>query len=169
MSDMREILKSLMRAAGHSPRDLHAICGVTPSTTHRFLDGTHRDPSARTVRKWAQVYNVTESQLRGFEPLDHMPVLPLAEARELSELLTLEQYNHLENLKAIPREARHYIQSLTALIASMPRERRKVDVPIHPGKRAGEAHHESMARSESTDKEDDEEPKMQRRHIIDFR
>lgn len=70
----------------------------------------------------------------------------LAKARDL----TPEQYNHLKNLKAIPREARHSIQGLTALIASLLRERRKADVLILPGKREAPRTRRAPTRQDTT-------------------
>lgn len=71
---LREILKALMEDAGddaYSIEEKTANNGekVPQPTTHRFLSGQHGEPRSSTVRKWASVYGLTESQLRGDTPL----------------------------------------------------------------------------------------------------
>jgi hypothetical protein len=70
MSKMRQILSSLMAKAGDDAYSLQTKSGVPQPTTQRFLAGKHGEPRSSTVRKWASVYGVTESQLRGDVPID---------------------------------------------------------------------------------------------------
>ncbi len=69
MNKMQENLKNLMEMHGDDAYSLAEKSGVPQPTTHRFLSGKHGDPRSTTVKKWAAVYSVTESQLRGDEPL----------------------------------------------------------------------------------------------------
>jgi len=62
---MRENLKQLMLASGDNAYTLSEKSGVPQPTIQRFLSGKHGEPRSSTVQKWADVYGVTESQLRG--------------------------------------------------------------------------------------------------------
>lgn len=66
---MREILKELMAQAGDNAYSLEEKSGVPQPTTQRFLSGNHGEPRSSTVRKWAHAYGLSESQLRGDEPI----------------------------------------------------------------------------------------------------
>jgi transcriptional regulator with XRE-family HTH domain len=80
MSDSRKILKALMVQHGHSGHRLENLSGVPSATTNRFLRGEHKEPTGATFRKWAKVYGITETQLRGYEPIQGV-LLP-AEPKE---------------------------------------------------------------------------------------
>jgi transcriptional regulator with XRE-family HTH domain len=69
MADMRKILTSLMQKSGDTPSTLSRKSGVPQPTIHRFLNGTTGDPRSSVVKKLAVVYGLTESQLRGDEPM----------------------------------------------------------------------------------------------------
>lgn len=128
MSKMRTILKSLMDKAGDTPYDIHEKTGIQPSTTYRFLTGNHGDPKSSTVRKWAALYGVTESQLRGDAPIDGLDVAPVS--RELSDLLTLEECNHVSNLKNIKEPARGILLRLAEILVEEPQEKRGEISPV---------------------------------------
>lgn len=66
---MRDILRALMTAAGETAYDLEARTGIRQPTTYRFLNGSHGEPKAETIRRWAKAYGVTEAQLRGEAPI----------------------------------------------------------------------------------------------------
>ncbi len=72
----RNILKALMRKNGDTPTSLSRKTtigreiGVGQSTIHRFLNGDIREISPSKARILAEVYGVTESQLRGDMPID---------------------------------------------------------------------------------------------------
>ena len=62
---MRDNLNRLMSANGDNAYTLSERSGVPQPTIQRFLSGKHGEPRSSTVQKWARVYEVTESQLRG--------------------------------------------------------------------------------------------------------
>lgn len=70
MSEMQKILKSLMDKHDDDAYSLAERSGVPQPTIHRFLSGKHGDPRSTTVKKWAAAYGISESQLRGDQPLD---------------------------------------------------------------------------------------------------
>lgn len=70
MSEMQKILKILMDQNGDDAYSLEEKSGVPQPTTQRFLSGKHGDPRSPTVKKWAAAYGITESQLRGDQPID---------------------------------------------------------------------------------------------------
>jgi transcriptional regulator with XRE-family HTH domain len=65
MKIMRDNLKQLMVASGDNAYTLSEKSGVPQPTIQRFLVGKHGEPRSSTIQKWASVYGVTESQLRG--------------------------------------------------------------------------------------------------------
>ena len=66
---MRSILLRLMEENGDDAYSLERKSGVPQPTTHRFLSGKHGEPRSSTVKKWAAAYGLSESQLRGDEPI----------------------------------------------------------------------------------------------------
>jgi transcriptional regulator with XRE-family HTH domain len=62
---MKRNLEKLMEASGDNAYTLAEKSGVPQPTIQRFLAGKHGEPRSSTVQKWASVYGVTESQLRG--------------------------------------------------------------------------------------------------------
>lgn len=67
--DMRELLKQLMALHNDDAYKLAEKSGVPQPTTQRFVSGKHGDPRSPTVKKWASAYGITESQMRGDQPL----------------------------------------------------------------------------------------------------
>lgn len=65
-----------MDANGHTGHKLEDLSGVPSATTHRFLKGTHKQPTDDTISRWAKVYKVTKAQLRGEEPIQHVLIPP---------------------------------------------------------------------------------------------
>lgn len=110
MSKMRTILTNLMESKGHKPYDLHQISGVHPTTTYRYLKGVG-ELSPATVKKIARAYGITESQLRGDVPIEGM-TMP-KERLELKDLLTLNEYRHLCDIRSMDEETRDAIYKLT--------------------------------------------------------
>ena len=115
---MRTILKLLMDKAGHNPHNVQAKSGVPQSTTFRFINGISKDPKTSTVRKWAQLYHVTESQLRGIDPIDGIKVPE--EPKELKDILPADEYNLLKKIKNLNPEARGVVIGLFDLLDHKP-------------------------------------------------
>jgi hypothetical protein len=69
MGDMRKILTKLMSDSGHTANSLATKAQVPQPTVYRFLNGETNDLRSVNVKKLAAVYGITESQLRGDEPL----------------------------------------------------------------------------------------------------
>lgn len=109
MPDMRSILKALMDSRGHTGHSLEDLCGVPSATTYRFLKGKHGEPKATTIRKWAKLYGLTETQLRGYEPIQGVliPVDGEEKAPTAFTHLTKEEKAVLKILHHIRKEAKH--------------------------------------------------------------
>lgn len=67
--EMRNILKKLMNLYGDDSVSLSIKSKVTQPTISRFLAGKHQEPKSSTVKKLANAYGLTESQLKGDSPL----------------------------------------------------------------------------------------------------
>lgn len=113
MSKMRIILKKLMDAAGDNANDIEKRVGVPRNTTGRFLRGMIGEPRSSTVQKWASVYNVTESQLRGDVEIEGMG----KPREELRNILTLEEYKHFVNIKKMSDDKRDILYRLSSVLA----------------------------------------------------
>jgi len=118
MDKMRVILKSLMDKEGHNAHDVQRRTGVNQSTTFRFITGQSGEPRPSTVRAWARMYNLSESQLRGDLPIDGIP-MP-ADKPELKDLLSPADYKHLANLKKLDGETKGILRRLTEILAKEP-------------------------------------------------
>lgn len=131
MDKMRVILKSLMDKEGHNAHDVQRRTGVNQSTTFRFITGQSGEPRPSTVRKWARMYNLSESQLRGDLPIDgiHVP----ADKPELKNLLSPDDYKHLANMKKLDREARGILHRLSEMLAEEPGSAKKKENPEESG------------------------------------
>ena len=132
---MREILEKLMVAAGDDAYSLQKKSGVPQPTTQRFLAGKHGDPRSSTVKKWAGVYGVTESQLRGDVPIDGIEVTAKQPAHK-KQILTHEQQRILALMSRIDRDARDALLKVGDFLAK-PFERRKEDTGHSPERRLG--------------------------------
>lgn len=62
---MKDNLKRLMFENNDNAYDLQEKSGVPQPTTQRFLAGKNKNPNTETVKRWAQAYSISESQLRG--------------------------------------------------------------------------------------------------------
>lgn len=105
-----------MEDAGHNAHYIHEKTGVHQTTTFRFITGLSGEPKVGTVRKWANFYGVTEAQLRGEEPINGMPIKK--EPKELKELLPMDEYEHLSNIKKLPEPERDMLYKLSARLAA---------------------------------------------------
>jgi len=83
---MREILKELMDQHHDDAYSLERKSGVPQPTTHRFLKGLHKSANEATVKKWADAYNISPSQLRGDLPIEK-------NSTELSSLDVIRNYS----------------------------------------------------------------------------
>jgi len=69
MNKLRETLQREMKRRDWNPYDLENRSGVPQPTIHRFLTGKHDDLRSKNVIKLAKALGLTESQLRGLEPI----------------------------------------------------------------------------------------------------
>lgn len=69
MNKLRETLKKELDKRNWNAYDLENRSGVPQPTIHRFLTGKHEDLRSRNVGKIAKALDITESQLRGLEPI----------------------------------------------------------------------------------------------------
>lgn len=120
MSKTREILKALMAAAGHSTPALHRKSGVPAQTINRFLAGRHGEPKTGTIQKWAAVYNVSESQMRGDVPIEGID----APNPDLKKVLSHQQQKILDAMENLDDLAQHYLMALAELLRKDPSDRR---------------------------------------------
>lgn len=112
---MRKNLIELMARAGDTPYDVQRKIGVPRTTTWRFVSGGQNEPRNATIKKWAKLYNVSESQLRGDVPIDRIPVI--SEPQELKDLMRPEEYDHLSNIKKINPVVRGLLFKLSSVLA----------------------------------------------------
>jgi hypothetical protein len=134
-----------MKANGDNGYRLWRKSGIPAQTTYRFLNGKHDNPDSATVQQWADVYGVTESQLRGDVPIDNL-IAPKPDPVLLKNLLSPHRLQLLDGMDKISKEAQGHIEGLVALLSNTPRERRKKNVPNNPQIRAGEVHHDRVAK-----------------------
>lgn len=147
MSKMRSILKAKMADAGHRPADIARATGLQTSTITRFLRGDTDHLRTDTVMELAKLYGLTESQLRGDVLIPGIP----AEQQELKDLLPLDEYTFMSNVKRLRPEARAILHSFAEMLVAEPEseyknepaERRERDVYPNPQKRVGESRHKS--------------------------
>jgi transcriptional regulator with XRE-family HTH domain len=69
MNKLRETLQREMKKRDWNAYDLENRSGVPQPTIHRFLTGKHDDLRSKNVIKIAKAMGLTESQLRGLEPM----------------------------------------------------------------------------------------------------
>lgn len=118
MEKMRTILKQLMEQHGHNDSDVERKSGVPQSTTYRFIHGTIKSPRSDTVTRWANLYGITESQLRGDMPIDGIKVPE--PRKELKDILPPEEYKLLSNIKKMNPKARGTVYELSEILANSP-------------------------------------------------
>jgi hypothetical protein len=118
MEKMRTILTQLMERECHNACDVERKAGVRQTTTFRFLKGIIEDPRSDTVSKWANLYGITESQLRGDTPIDGIKVPE--PRRELKDILPPEEYKLLSNIKKMNPKARGTVYELSEILANSP-------------------------------------------------
>jgi predicted transcriptional regulator len=116
MEKMRIILTQLMEREGHNANLLARLARVPQSTTFRFLKGIIDDPRSDTVSKWAKLYGITESQLRGDTPIDGINVPE--PRRDLKDILPPEEYKLLSNIKKMNPKARGTVYELSEILAN---------------------------------------------------
>lgn len=128
---MRQILKSLMNSKGHTGHSLYELSGVPSATTYRFLTGSHGDPRSGTVRRWARVYGISEAQMRGIEPIEHISIEKVDEtSMTLESVLTREELKAIEGMRGLDkdlRRARLKIGTALCTIAAKPERRSKTE------------------------------------------
>lgn len=115
MQKMRTTLRTLMESAGHTAYDIQEKTGVQTSTIYRYFASDRSDLKSGTVIKLARLYNITESQLRGDVPIEGMEIP--AEKSELKDLLTLDEYQFMSNIKNMDKEAREILYKLSSMLA----------------------------------------------------
>ncbi len=151
MSKMHTILRNLMEQSGHNPHSIFKETGVHPSTIYRFLGNPRGDLKPDTVRCIARLYRITESQLRGDVPIEGME-MP-REDLTLKELLTLDEYRLINNIKAMPREDRGIIYKMAERLSEPEAyyedsrdesDRRQTDIYPNPQLRLGESRHQNQ-------------------------
>lgn len=84
-------LKLVMDAKAMNAYDLEKISGVHQPTIHRIVTGESKDPRSSTVKKLADALGLTESQLRGDEPLPDGTML--APAKKAEDNLDIPQFD----------------------------------------------------------------------------
>lgn len=114
MSNMRMILKTLMDRAGDNAHDIFRKTGIQPSTIYRYFQNEKSDLKSETVKKLARLYGITESQLRGDVPIEGMETPP--EQLELKDLLTLDEYRHVNNLKCLDEDSRNIVFRMAEML-----------------------------------------------------
>lgn len=105
--DTRDVLNSLMARHGHNAYDLERLSGVPQPTINRFLSGKHGDPRSSTLKKLAAAYGVTESQLRGDVPIEHLD-MPASHTGD-SQAETNPAAELMADWQALPEGWRYYI------------------------------------------------------------
>lgn len=137
MPEMRKILSFLMGKAGDDAYSLQTKSGVPQPTTQRFLTGKHGEPRSSTVRKWAKVYGVTESQMRGDVPIEGMPGSDVRKQASTpqGEALTKEQKQILSLMGSMDKDARDALLKMGNLLAKRPPGRRKKNIGHNPERR----------------------------------
>ncbi len=86
---------------------LKRLSGVSGPTTTRFLAGRIDEPKSETVRRWARVFNVTEAQLRGLEPIPGITVENPGEPPiKLMNILTREELTTLAHMRSLDKPTR---------------------------------------------------------------
>jgi len=135
-----------MAEAGHRPADIARKTGLQTSTITRFLRGDSAHLRTDTVIELAKLYGLTESQLRGDAPINGVDV----EKPELKDLLPLDEYTFVSNVKRLRPEARAILHSFAEMLAepkpayqNEPAERRQRDTYPNAQLRAGESRHKS--------------------------
>ena len=115
MSKMRTILKALMDHAGHNAHDVFRRTGIQPSTIYRYFASNKSDLKPETTKKLARLYGITESQLRGDVPIDGMETPK--EQLSLKDLLTLDEYRLMNNVKVMDSEAKDILYRIAERLA----------------------------------------------------
>ena len=147
MSKMRTILKAKMAEAGHKPADIARKTGLQTSTITRYLNGHSAHLRTDTVIELAKLYGLTESQLRGDVPIEGVDT----SQPELKDLLPLDEYTFVSNVKRLPPAARAILHSFAEMLVAEPKpayqnepaERRQRDTYPNAQLRAGESRHKS--------------------------
>lgn len=112
MPKMRTILKALMKSAHHNAYDIARERGISPSTIGRYLSGKSVDLKPSTVKKLADFYGISESQLRGDLPIEGMEIEPAQQQLDLQDLLSPEEYRLVGNLQNLSGRVRDIIFDL---------------------------------------------------------
>lgn len=140
-----------MEQSGHNPHSVFTETGVHPSTLYRFLGNPDGDLKPSTVRALARLYRITESQLRGDVPIEGME-MP-REDLTLKELLTLDEYRLVNNVKMMDRESRGILYKLAERLCEPEsyyedsrdeEDRRQTDIYPNPQLRIGETRHKNQ-------------------------
>jgi hypothetical protein len=132
MDKMREILKELMSRAGDDAYSLEVKSKVPQPTTQRFLSGRHGDPRSSTVKKWANAYGITESQLRGDVPIDGLAVAHIEKNDLPARNLTPAQTRALSLIGRLDQKTQN---EFLGLFEKLIPERRKKNIGHEPERR----------------------------------
>lgn len=132
-----------MDAAGDNASAIEKKTGIPRNTTGRFLKGEIGEPRSSTVRAWAALYNITESQLRGDVEIEGMD----KPAEELRNMLSVEEYQHLSNIKKMGGETREIVFKLSSILVNQTnRDRRTKEKTPNNQLRVGEVYYQSPPR-----------------------
>lgn len=134
----------MMESYGHNSYDVHRKTGLQPSTITRYLKGESAHLKPDSVVKLARLYHITESQFRGDVPINGVHIQ--AEQPELKELLPLDEYQFVSNVKNMDPSKRGILYQLAEMLVAEPHvdyqamfdERRKKSITPNPQLRIGE-------------------------------
>lgn len=96
----------MIKSHGHTLDDLARLSGVPAATTSRFLSGVHGEPRPKTLQCWARAYNLTEAQLRGFDPIEGCTIENPREPTTLESVLSKEEVSAIEGMRSLDKETR---------------------------------------------------------------
>lgn len=142
MSKMRTILKTMMDRAGDNAHGIFRKTGIHPSTIYRYFNNPKGSLEPETVKKLARIYGISESQLRGDVPIEGMDTP--TEQLELKDLLTLDEFRLMSNVKSMDPASRDILFKLAETLAETQAdyhaeqhdrrrdERRKIDIYPNP-------------------------------------
>ena len=70
MNSIKDVVISEMAKRDWNPYDLARVSGVSQPTIFRLISGENTNQRVPTVKKIATAFGLTESQIRGFSPID---------------------------------------------------------------------------------------------------
>lgn len=173
MDIARYIVITLQEREGWNSYQLSSNSGIPQSTIHRFIKGVHGEVRYSTLKKLADVFGLTVSQLQGEEPIPGLPIDEKAVRDKLAELAPKkpappsrttiiskqEEATMLALMGTMGPENRRALLKIGSILAQLQLERRRrdeqrqMDTAPNPGRRRGEVFYNPVARSQyrSTD------------------